>query len=162
MESFLKKFGSKVRVPGALRCRSTTQRERGPVAEFAVVRERIAAVRIAATPTALDAARWPADATELRLAPDEVLLLDVLDAAAPEPHAIVFPDTGWVRFVLSPAAGTRVFEGVATWPPPAHGLGQGAIAGIPAKVIVNTDCWWLVVQGVLADDFEDRLVEVLA
>ena len=38
-------------------------------------------------PAALDAASWPADATELRLAPDEVLLLDVLDAAAPEPQS---------------------------------------------------------------------------
>lgn len=132
------------------------------MAESTRVREVVAAVRIAAAPAALDAATWPADATELRLAPDEVLLLDVLDAAAPEPHAIVFPDTSWVRFALSPEAGVRVFEQAATWPPPAGGLGQGAIVGIPAKVIVGADRWWLIVQGVLADEFEDRLEEVLA
>ena len=132
------------------------------MAESTVVREVVAAVRIAAAPAALDAASWPADATELRLAPDEVLLLDVLDAAAPEPHAIVFPDTSWVRFGVSPDVGARLFERGATWPPPAQGLGQGAIAGIPAKVVVDTDRWCIVVQGVLADEFEDRLTEVLA
>ena len=131
------------------------------MAESTVVREVVAAVRIAAAPAALDAASWPADATELRLAPDEVLLLDVLDAVAPEPHAIVFPDTSWVRFALSPEAGARVFEGAATWPAPTEGLGQGAIAGIPTKVVVDAHRWSFVVQGVLADEFEDRLAEVL-
>ncbi len=131
------------------------------MAEFVVARELVAAVRIAADPNALDTAEWPADATEMRLAPDEVLLLDMLDAAAPEPHAIVFPDTGWVRFVLSPEDGARLFEGAATWPPPSLGFGQGAIAGIPAKVVVGPERWCIVVQAVLADDFEDRLGSVL-
>ena len=132
------------------------------MAEIAVPREVVAAVRVAATPAALDAASWPADATALRLAADEVLLVDVLDAAAPEPHAIVFPDTGWVRFPLLPAEGADLLERAATWPPPASGLAQGAVAGIPAKVVVRPDRWWVIVQGVLADEFEERIREVLS
>ncbi|MGB1505991.1 MAG: hypothetical protein ACPHIC_04155 [Acidimicrobiales bacterium] len=131
------------------------------MAEFVVAGELVAAVRVVAVPEALDAATWPADATEMRLAPDEVLLLDVLDATAPEPHAIVFPDTGWVRFTLSPDVGAQLFEGAATWPPPSLGFGQGAIAGIPAKVFVEADCWSVVVPAGLASDFEDRLGGVL-
>lgn len=125
-------------------------------------REVVAAVRIAADPAALDTAEWPAGATEVRLAPDEVLLLDVLDATAPEDHAIVFPDTSWVRFVLTRADGARVIERASAWPAPADGHAQGAVAGIPVKVIVRADCWWVVVSGALADEFEERLQEVVA
>lgn len=131
------------------------------MADRTVVREVIAAVRVAADPIALDAATWPAGATALRLAPDEVLLVDALDVTAPEPHAIVFPDSGWVRFVLSPAEGAELLERSATWPPPSDGLAQGAIAGIAAKVVVSPDRWWVIVLAALADEFEERLAEVL-
>ena len=126
------------------------------------MREAVAAVRVAATAEALDAARWPADATALRVAPDEVLLLDALDATPPEPHAIVFGDTGWVRFVLTPEQGRALMAGGAAWPPPAEGLGQGLVAGIPAKVHVADDRWWVLVQAVFVDEFEERVGEVSA
>lgn len=132
------------------------------VADRAIVGEVVAAVRVAATPAALDTAVWPPDATALRLAADEVLLVDVLDVAAPEPHAIVFPDTSWVRFSFAPADGAELIARAATWPPPEAGLAQGAVAGVPVKLVVRPDGWWLIVHGVLADEFEERMHEVMS
>ncbi len=130
------------------------------MAETTVRREPIAAIRVAATREALDAAAWPADATVLRLAPDEVLLVDALDTTPPESDAIVFPDTGWVRFVLPGADGVEVMARCAAWPAPSVGLAQGLVAGIPAKVVVG-DPWWILVPAALADEFDARLREVL-
>ena len=123
------------------------------MAETTVQRQVVAAVRIAARPEALDDASWSADAT--------VLLLDALDAGAPEPDAIVFPDMSWVRFVLPAAAGSEVMARAAAWPAPSRGLGQGMVAGIPVKLVVGEADWWFVVPAVVADEFEERLREVV-
>lgn len=134
------------------------------MADSALRREVVAAVRVSAAPDHLDGAGWPADATVLRVAADEVLLLDALDATAPEPDAIVFPDMGWVRFVAPAAVGEEVMARCATWPPPtadSPALGQGMVAGIPAKLVVGVGEWWFVVQAVVADEFEQRIREVL-
>ncbi|MEM9519224.1 MAG: hypothetical protein AAGA37_07895 [Actinomycetota bacterium] len=127
-----------------------------------VVREVVAALRIASTAAALDAASWPVDATPLRLAPDEVLLVDAVHADAPEAHAIVFADTGWVRFRLTPTGGAEVMRAGAAWPPPVDGLGQGMILGVPAKLVIADDEWWVLVLGAVADEFEERFDEVRA
>ena len=127
-----------------------------------VRREVVAAVRVVAAAEHLDAASWPADATVLRTAPDEVLLIDALDASPPEPDAIVFPDTSWVRFVTSAAVGAAIMAASAAWPPPASGLGQGLIAGVPTKLVVGAEEWWLIVAAVVADEFDERLREVTA
>lgn len=136
------------------------------MAESTFRREVVATVRVAAAPDHLDAAGWPADATVLRTAVDEVLLLDALDATPPEPHAIVFPDMGWVRFVVSAADGREIMSRSATWPAPAAvsgpALGQGMVAGIPVKLVVDEAEWWFVVQAVVADEFEQRVREVLS
>ena len=119
-----------------------------------VRREAVATVRVAARAETLDGASWPGDATAVRLADDEVLVLDALETSPPEPDAIVFPDTGWVRFVLTPEAGAELMARAASWPPPvprldtgvgsdvssgsasASALGQGMVAGIPVKLVV--------------------------
>ena len=131
-----------------------------------VRREAVATVRVAARAETLDGASWPGDATAVRLADDEVLLLDALETSPPEPDAIVFPETGWVRFVLTPEAGAEFMARAASWPPPvprldtgadadadagagsgsdvssgsgsasASALGQGMVAGIPVKLVV--------------------------
>ena len=122
-----------------------------------VRREAVATVRVAARAETLDGASWPGDATAVRLADDEVLVLDALETSPPEPDAIVFPDTGWVRFVLTPEAGAELMARAASWPPPvpqldagagldvssgsgsasASALGQGMVAGIPVKLVVG-------------------------
>ena len=126
-----------------------------------VRREAVATVRVAARAETLDGASWPGDATAVRLADDEVLVLDALETSPPEPDAIVFPDTGWVRFVLTPEAGAEFMARAASWPPPvprldtgagagagadagagsgsasASALGQGMVAGIPVKLVVG-------------------------
>ena len=126
-----------------------------------VRREAVATVRVAARAETLDGASWPGDATAVRLADDEVLVLDALETSPPEPDAIVFPDTGWVRFVLTPEAGAELMARAASWPPPvprldtgadtgadadagagsgsasASALGQGMVAGIPVKLVIG-------------------------
>ena len=124
-----------------------------------VRREAVATVRVAARAETLDGASWPGDATAVRLADDEVLVLDALETSPPEPDAIAFPDTGWVRFVLTPEAGAELMARAASWPPPvpqldagagsdvssgsssgsasASALGQGMVAGIPVKLVIG-------------------------
>ena len=122
-----------------------------------VRREAVATVRVAARAETLDGASWPGDATAVRLADDEVLVLDALETSPPEPDAIVFPDTGWVRFVLTPEAGAELMARAASWPPPvpqldagagsdvssgsgsasASALGQGMVAGLPVKLVIG-------------------------
>lgn len=122
----------------------------------------VAAVRIVAPPPSLDAASWPGGATAVRVAPDEVLVVDALEVNPPDPDAIVFPDTSWVRHRVSPADGAAVMAGVASWPPPAAGVGQGMVAGVPAKLVVGPDEWWFLVQGVVAAEFGARVEAVLS
>ena len=97
-----------------------------------VRREAVATVRVAARAETLDGASWPGDATAVRLADDEVLVLDALETSPPEPDAIVFPDTGWVRFVLTPEAGAELMARAASWPPPVPRLDTGADADADA------------------------------
>ena len=131
------------------------------MAEPTVSRSGVAAIRVVASPAALDASTWPADATVLRLAPDEILLVDALDTDPPEPDAIVFPDTSWVRFVLTPDDGVAMMAHAAAWPAPSAGMAQGLVAGIAVKVVVG-DPWWVLVPAVVAAEFEQRLREGLA
>jgi hypothetical protein len=131
------------------------------VADATIRRELVAAVRVAARSAALDAASWPADAAVLRTAPDEVLLVDALDVGPPEPDAIVLADMSWVRFAMTPVVGAAVMAGGAAWPPPDVGLGQGLIAGVPAKLVVGDDEWWIIVGAVVADEFAERLREIV-
>lgn len=128
----------------------------GPVAEV------VAAVRIVAPPSSLDTAVWPGGATAVRVAPDEVLVVDALEVNPPDPEAIVFPDTSWVRHRLSPADGAAVMAGAASWPPPTAGVGQGMVAGVAAKLVVGPEEWWLLVQGVVAAEFGARIDAVLS
>ena len=123
--------------------------------------EVVAAVRIVAPAPSLDAASWPGGATVVRLASDEVLVVDALEVNPPDPDAIVFPDTSWVRHRLRPADGAVVMTGTASWPPPSTGAAQGMVAGVPAKVVVGPDQWWFLVPGVVAAEFADRIAGVL-
>ena len=98
-------------------------------------------------------------------------MLDALETSPPEPDAIVFPDTGWVRFVLTPEAGAELMARAASWPPPvpqrgsASALGQGMVAGIPVKLVIGAGGgggpWWFLVPAALADEFEGRLEDAL-
>ena len=125
-------------------------------------REPFSAIRVVASPVALDEAVWPAGVTVLRTAADEVLAIgeSVEWPTLADSHAITVPDTGWVGFRVSPDEAARLMEVGADWTLPVGGFAQGIIAGLAAKVVVEDQGVLLVVAAVVASEFEERLHEV--
>lgn len=99
--------------------------------------EPLPGTRIAARPAALDALALPPELPALRLAPDDLLVLGEVDLDPDDPDAIVVPDAGWAGAWLAPPAAAELLARHAEWPPPAAGLAQGALAGVPVKVLVT-------------------------
>ncbi len=124
-------------------------------------RSRVDAFRVAATPTSLDEAVWPSESLVLRTAADEVLVIGSDAPTVSDPHAVVIDDTGWERFEISAIEGPSVMAHLAAWPAPSEGFAQGAMAGVPAKVVVGPDRWLIVVASAMADDFAVRLQPIL-
>ena len=96
-------------------------------------------VRIVSTPTALDAVRWPARSVVARVAPDEVFLLG--DGDPPElddEDAIVRIDDGHHAVRLD-ADDLEMLAARCGWrfpDPPA--VAQGALLGVPIKIVLDT------------------------
>ena len=120
--------------------------------------EPIGGFRVVASPDALDGARWTGDAASiLRIAPDEALGLGVTHVAVDDPNAIVEPESGFVVAYLD-AHEQRVLAAHVDWALPTDpgALGQGKIAGVPARVLVGTPSL-LVIQAAYADELRSRL-----
>ena len=119
--------------------------------------EPLRGLRVVATPAALDGARWIGEVTLLRLAPDEVLAIDATGVVLDDPDAIVEPEAGVAGAVLEPEDLERVIAHI-DWPLPAEAgaLGQGKVAGVPAKILMSA-VPVLVVQAAYADELERRL-----
>lgn len=119
--------------------------------------ERLHGLRVVARPAALDAASIPRGATMLRIAPDDAIIADAAALIVDDPFAIVEPEYAFVHWRLTP----EEFDGVRNhieWPVPADGtLGQGLIAGVPAKILVGADHVLLVVSAGLAHELSERL-----
>ena len=120
--------------------------------------ERVASVRVVAVADALDDARWVGEGVDvLRIAPDEALGLGATHADVDDPDAIVVPESGFLVALLDEAGVGRV-AAHADWPLPqaAGALGQGKIAGVPARLLVGRPSL-LVVQAAYADELARRL-----
>jgi hypothetical protein len=123
--------------------------------------EPVEAVRVVASPAALDAARWEGnDVDVLRIAPDEALGLGATGATvAADPDAIVEPEAGFSVALLDRDE-LAALAAHTEWPLPVDGpagtLAQGKIAGVPAKLVVG-DPSLLVTQTAYVDDLERRL-----
>jgi hypothetical protein len=112
--------------------------------------------RVVADPGAIDAmvAAMPAQVTVLRFAPDEALILDGgfdrLDG-----DAIVEPEVGFVAVTVDRDVVARHTD----WSLPDRGdVAQGAIAGVPAKLVWLPDGRaWIVTQAAYLADLLDRL-----
>jgi hypothetical protein len=119
--------------------------------------EQLHGLRVVAKPTAIDTAALPAGATMLRIAPDDAIIVDAATLTIDDPFAIVEPEYAFVHWQLSPTE----FEGLThhiEWPLPAAGqLGQGLIAGVPAKILIAHDHVLLVVSAGLAHELLERL-----
>lgn len=98
--------------------------------------------RIVASPTTLDAVVWPANATALRFAPDDVFVIGGESITVIGEHAIVASDAGFVGCWLDADQLAHVTEHIDwTLPPLADRpvLAQGFIAGVPAKLYLAAD-----------------------
>ncbi|MEZ5316714.1 MAG: hypothetical protein R2752_04880 [Vicinamibacterales bacterium] len=121
---------------------------------------RLEATRIVATPAALDAARWPAGAVVLRIAPDEAIVTGaVAPAAIEDPHAIVARETGFVGAWMEAAAAEALLERACAWARPAErpAFAQGLVAGLPVKLWLDVARVLVVAPAAFAHDCEARL-----
>lgn len=119
--------------------------------------EHLSGLRVVASPTSLNAAAWPAEATVLRLAPDEALVLGTDRVDVPDPNALVELETGICGVEMDSPALARWMEREAEWPPPSVGFAQGMAAGLPVKVWVGDESSLLITRGSLARELEERL-----
>ncbi len=125
--------------------------------------EPVPAVRVCASPTAIDA--WIADAPEetfddhvaVRIAPDDLLVLlggdfdlDGLD----DDHAIALDDDGWGVFELE----TVLLATLIDWELNVDDVSQGSLYGVPIKVVpAGEDESLVVVPLPLAAELQTRL-----
>jgi hypothetical protein len=120
--------------------------------------EPVAAIRLVASPAALDGARWSGDGVDvLRIAPDEALGLRATGVEVEDADAIIEAESG---FVVGRLDGTdlQMVEGHTDWalPTTTGELGQGKIAGVPAKVVAG-DPTLVVANAAYADEIRERL-----
>ena len=119
--------------------------------------EPLVATRIAARPEALDALALPPDVPAVRLAPDDLLVLAEVAPEVGDPDAIVVRDAGWAGAWLDPPAAAELLARHAEWRPPADGFAQGAVAGVPAKVLVAGARTLIVVPLPFAAELAERV-----
>jgi hypothetical protein len=125
---------------------------------------QITVTRVVASPAALDAAQWSADALVFRTATDELFVYPAQDqVAVDDAYAIVLRDGGHAGVWL-PMTDARNFLGhECEWELPAHrpAFAQGSVAGIPAKLYFEDDRVFLVVLAAYAEDFTERMNHAL-
>jgi hypothetical protein len=114
-------------------------------------------LRVVAKAAAIDAAVLPHGSTLLRIAPDDAIVTGAATLSIDDAFAIVEPEYAFVHWRLSPVE----FESVGhhiEWPlPPIGQLGQGLIAGVPAKIVITSEDVLLIVSAGLAHELAERL-----
>ena len=119
--------------------------------------EQLPGLRVVATPAAIDAMSLPVGAAVLRIAPDDAIVTGVAEVALDDTFAIVEPEFTFVQWQLT----ADEFAGVVhhiEWPLPEPGaLGQGLIAGVPAKIVITEDHVQLIVSAGLVHELMARL-----
>ena len=119
--------------------------------------ELLHGLRVVATAAALDAAELPDGATMLRIAPDDAIVAGAATLTLDDPFAIIEPEYAFVQWRLTPQEFDEVTDHIE-WPLPVEGqLGQGLVAGVPAKIVVAPDHVMLIVSAGLAHELLERL-----
>lgn len=120
--------------------------------------EPVAALRVVASPAALDGARWSGDGVDvLRTAPDEALGLGATAVEVDDPDAIVEPEAGFVVALLDDDDLRAVAAHIDWEFPTATGeLAQGKVAGVPAKIVGGRPAL-LITNAAYADELRERL-----
>ncbi|MBK5331907.1 MAG: hypothetical protein JJD93_08045 [Ilumatobacteraceae bacterium] len=119
--------------------------------------ELLHGLRVVAKPAAIDAVELPNGATMLRIAPDDAIVAGAATLTLDDPFAIIEPEYAFVHWRLTSEEFGDVTDHIE-WPLPAAGqLGQGLIAGVPAKIMVASDHVLLIVSAGLAHELLERL-----
>ena len=116
----------------------------------------LTATRIVATPDALDAAAWPADALALRTAPDELVVMPAQGSVSlSDPHAIVIADGSLTAGWVDEADGLHFLAHSCEWEIPESRpcFAQGQIAGFPVKLWLTDGRILFIVESAFAEDF---------
>ena len=119
--------------------------------------ERLHAWRVLADPRAIDMLDV---AIGLRVAPDDVLVLDDAQPAVDDPHAIVVAERGFVGWELGPGDVDALAHGHIEWALPRSrpAVAQGLVAQVPAKLWLRDDGTALLLcSAVLAAELLERL-----
>ena len=124
--------------------------------------EPLRGLRVVAKPAALDALTpgigTPSEpGVMLRIAPDDAIVTGTTTVTVDDPYAIVEPEYTFVQWRLAPAEFAEISRHIE-WPlPPDSRLGQGLIAGVPAKILIASDHVLLIVSAGLAHEMLERL-----
>lgn len=120
-------------------------------------------IRITAKPAAIDAASWPAEAITVRVAPDDLFVIDagIDDAAAvvaADPHAIVEDEPMFRGAWLTDAQFEQLVHRIE-WPVPSHrpAMAQGMVCGLAVKLVLEPIRTLLIVSGSAFHEVPDRL-----
>jgi hypothetical protein len=125
-------------------------------------------VRVVASPESIDAAEWQdtgpgPDEFEplvLRFAPDEAFAVGAIGVHLDDPDAIVESELGYTAVMFPVDEFIDVVLPRIEWPvaPTRPAFCQGSIAGVPAKLYVDsTGAATVFVMGAYLDDFVSRL-----
>ena len=120
--------------------------------------EPIRALRVVASPQALDDLAWTDEVAALRLAPDDLLAVGAASVQVSGEHLVV-DEAGFVGWWLT---ADEVREHVLPhldWPLPTArpALAQGLVAGVPAKLWLAEDRALLLCAAAYAHELEERL-----
>lgn len=120
--------------------------------------ESIDALRVVASPQALDDLDWTDDVVALRLAADDLLAVGAVSVQLAGDHIIV-DEAGFVGWWLTPDEVTADVLPHVDWPLPTErpALAQGLVAGVPAKLWLAEDRALLLCAAAYAHELEERL-----
>lgn len=120
--------------------------------------EPLAALRVVASPQALDDLAWTDEIVALRLASDDLLAVGAASVQVGGEH-IVVDEAGFVGWWLTPDEVTSSVLPHVDWPLPSErpALAQGLIAGVPAKLWLADDRALLLCAAAYAHELEERL-----
>jgi hypothetical protein len=120
--------------------------------------EPLPALRVVAAAAALDELVTPDGHPTLRLAPDERLLIGAASVQVTGENLVV-DETGFVGWWLTPEELREQVIPHVDWPLPTTrpALGQGLVAGVPAKLWLAEDRALLLCAAAYAHELEERL-----
>ncbi len=120
--------------------------------------EPIHALRVVASPKALDDLAWTDEVAALRFAPDDLLAVGAASVQVSGEHLVV-DEAGFVGWWLTPDEVREQVLPHVDWPLPTArpALAQGLVAGVPAKLWLAEDRALLLCAAAYAHELEERL-----